>query len=326
MSTIKDVARSAGVSTATVSRVLNKKGAVSPEAEKAVNRAMRQLDYYPNRMARALVKGKNNTIGVVIPSFNNPFWSEIAQEIEKSARKEGYHVLFAISTEGDEALEECISYLRASQVCGIIQTFSAGQGGEVLLQNGGVPFVVLISDLEGLPSVVSDDAQGGLLATRHLIARGCKNLIHISGDLHLIKHADERTFAFVEECKKKNVAYRIYESQPTKLTQEDNAELINRIFYENPQMDGIFASNDIIATQCVSYALSQGFRIPEDIRIVGYDDISVSSQIYPPLTTIRQNYAMLARAAVCAVVDIVHGKEPKRLEIIPVELIERKTT
>ena len=91
-------------------------------------------------------------------------------------------------------------------------------------------------------------------------------------------------------------------------------------------MDGIFASNDIIATQCVSYALSQGFRIPEDIRIVGYDDISVSSQIYPPLTTIRQNYAMLARAAVRAVVDIVHGKEPKPLEIIPVELIERKTT
>ena len=71
---------------------------------------------------------------------------------------------------------------------------------------------------------------------------------------------------------------------------------------------------------------SNGFRIPEDIRIVGYDDISVSSQIYPPLTTIRQNYAMLARAAVRAVVDIVHGKEPKPLEIIPVELIERKTT
>lgn len=327
MSTIKDVAKSAGVSIATVSRVLNKKGAVSPEAEKAVNRAMRQLDYHPNRMARALVRGKNNTIGVVLPFFNNPFWSEIAQEIERNAKDQGYHVLFSISPGGEKELEQCISYLRASQVCGIIQTFSASQEvWSAIVKNVGVPFVALISDLKGVPSIVSDDTQGGILATRHLIARGCKNLVHISGDLHLIKHADERTFAFVEECKKKNVAYRIYESQPTKLTQEDNAELINRIFYENPQMDGIFASNDIIATQCVSYALSQGFRIPEDIRIVGYDDISVSSQIYPPLTTIRQNYAMLARAAVRAVVDIVHGKEPKPLEIIPVELIERKTT
>ena len=327
MSTIKDVAKSAGVSIATVSRVLNKKGAVSPEAEKAVNRAMRQLDYHPNRMARALVRGKNNTIGVVLPFFNNPFWSEIAQEIERNAKDQGYHVLFSISPGGEKELEHCISYLRASQVCGIIQTFSASQEvWSAIVKNVGVPFVALISDLKGVPSIVSDDTQGGILATRHLIAKGCKNIVHISGDLRLQNHADERTFAFVKECEKKGVAYKVYESCPDKLGVEDNRDLINRIFYENPQMDGIFSSNDIMATQCISYARSQGIRIPDDLRIVGYDDVSISSLIYPPLTTVRQNYAELSKAAVRAIVDMVNQKTLKPLEVIPVELIERKTT
>ncbi|HJB91724.1 MAG TPA: LacI family transcriptional regulator [Candidatus Eisenbergiella merdigallinarum] len=327
MSTIKDVARCAGVSIATVSRVLNKKGAVSPEAENAVTLAMQKLDYHPNHMARALVKGRNNTIGVILPSFNNPFWSEIAQEIEKSAKEEGYHVLFSIAGEGEKGMDESISYLRASQVCGIIQTFSASQEvWSAILKHVGLPLVALISDVKEVPSVVSDDTQGGLLATRHLIAKGCKNLVHISGDLKLQKHADDRSFAFIEECRKRGVAYRVYESCPEKLGLEDNLDLINRIFYENPQMDGIFASNDIMATQCISYARSQGFRIPDDIRIVGYDDISISALIYPPLTTVRQNYAQLSKTAVRAIVDMVHEKTPKPLEVVPVELIERKTT
>ena len=328
MSTIKDVAAYAGVSVATVSRVLNNKGPLSEKAIVKVNEAIEKLDYHPNILARSLASGKNNTIGVVISSFNDPFWSEIAQEIENSAREKGYHVLYSIAQEQMEQEVAALEELQTRQVSGII--YACGGDKKLtrkILQQCGVPLVSLINAMEGICSVISEDWKGGVLAARHLIAKGCERVIHISGNLGRELSANDRTYAFMEECKKRGIDCRLYENKAGNSAGTDVLrKLINQVFYENPEMDGIFLSNDIMATLCISNAQSQGTRIPDELRIMGYDDIRISSLIYPPLTTIRQDFKLLAQGAVEMLLDQIEGREPSKLLEIPVELVERKTT
>ena len=176
------------------------------------------------------------------------------------------------------------------------------------------------------PSVISDDKQGGLLAARHLIAKGCKKLVHISGNLSYYKEADDRTYAFVEEAKRRNVDCYVYQNTIDITKLEELQKLVNKVFYEQPDMDGMFLSNDILAAQCIAFALSQGLRIPDDLRIIGYDDIYISSLIYPSLTTIRQNYSVLAETALENVLAQINGEKVEEVTVIPVEFIERKTT
>lgn len=322
MATIEDVAKYCGFSTATVSRVLNNKGPVSKKAVQAVHDAMQKLDYHPNNMARALVMGHSNTIGVILPSNNTSFWNVVAHEIEKSAREIGYHIVFGFAEEGREEIRRCISDLRTSQVSGIIQ--AAGRWDEVE-PTANIPILSLTTSRKGMPAVVSDDNHGGQMATRHLIERGCTYLVHISGDLIHSRHADARSFAFIRECESQGIPYRLYQGDSLE-TAEQQLALIRRIFAENPQMDGIFASNDIMAARCVGYALSRGIRIPDQLRVVGYDDIIVSSLIYPPLTTVRQNYKMISATAVRTIVEMANKKNPPEAAPIPVELVVRETT
>lgn len=322
MATIEDVAKYCGFSTATVSRVLNHKGPVSKKAAQAVHEAMQKLDYHPNNMARALVMGHSNTIGVILPSNNTSFWNVVAHEMEKSAREIGYHIVFSFAEDGQEEIRRCISDLRTSQVSGIIQ--AAGRWDEVE-PTANIPILSLTTNRKGMPSVVSDDNRGGQMATRHLIERGCTCLVHISGDLSRTRHGDARSFAFIKECERQGIPYRLYQGGALD-SEEQQLALIRRIFAENPQMDGIFASNDIMAARCVGYALSRGIRIPDQLRVVGYDDIIVSSLIYPPLTTVRQNYKMISATAVRIIVEMANKKDPPEADPIPVELVVRQTT
>lgn len=328
MSTIKDVAAYAGVSVATVSRVLNKKGPLSEKAINKVNEAIEKLDYHPNILARSLASGKNNTIGVIISSFNDPFWSEIAQEIENTAREKGYHVLYSIAQEQMKQEVVALEELQTRQVGGIIYACGGDEDlTQQLLQQCGIPLVSLINEMDGICSVISQDRQGGVLAARHLIAKGCENIVHVSGNLDRQLSANDRTYAFMEECQKRETTCRLYQNKAgNAASPEVLRRLVNQVFCENPYMDGIFLSNDIMATLCISCSQSQGIRIPDELRIVGYDDIRISSLMYPPLTTIRQDFKLLAQRAVEMLLDQIEGKEAPMLLEIPVELVERKTT
>lgn len=331
MATIKDVAKHAGVSVATVSRVLNKKGPLSDDAIARVNAAVERLNYCPNLLARSLASGKNNTIGVILPSFNKQIWSEMAQMIEDCASKLNKHIIFSVMAP-DSDIEKrfrAVEYLRNLQVNGII--FCGCLSGDLQMQKRlrqikNLPMALVIDQAEGLPSIVSDDAQGGTYAARHLIAKGCRNIAHVSTDLRVYKNTDDRSYAFAKECELRGVNCRIYENGSTMPTAEEIQTLVNRIFYEYPEVDGMFLKNDILAAECISYVTAQGMRIPGDIRIMGYDDMYFSSLIYPPLTTIRNNCEELAQAAVKSILDQIAGKTVPRLTVIPVELIERKTT
>lgn len=328
MTTIKDVAKYAGVSVATVSRVLNKKEPLTEKTIKKVEDAIEALGYYPNAYARTLVGGKNNMLGVILSSFNNPFFSELAQEIEIAAKARQYNILFTAAGNGAEEKRHAMEYLLSRQVDGIIfSTFAEPELEEQLRNRCRVPFVDLLHHpSEDSYCVFSDDRQGGILAARHLYAKGCKKLVHVGGKMEIYMYADERTYAFEKECEKLGMSCQVYGSTGNATNLSEVRELINRIFYENRDIDGMFLSNDILAAQCVTYALSQGYRIPDDIRVMGYDGIYISSLIYPPLTTIQQNFKKLAETAVEIAIDLIDGKETQKTNLIPVELVERKTT
>lgn len=327
MATIKDVAKYAGVSVATVSRVLNKKEPLTEKTIKKVEDAIEALGYYPNMYARTLVGGKNNILGVILSSFNNPFFAELAQELEAAAKAREYNILFtAAGTDFNEKMA-ATEYLLSRQVDGIIFSSYVDPDKEAKIRERcKVPFVEMLHPLSDTYSVYSDDKQGGILAARHMYAKGCKKLVHISAQTTVYKYADERTYAFVRECANLGIDCRVYQNEYEVTNLAGIRELINRIFYENRDVDGMFLSNDILATQCLAYALSQGYRIPDDIRIMGYDGIYITSLFYPALTTVQQNFTKLAECAVDTAINLIEGKETPKEILIPVELIERKTT
>lgn len=328
MVTIKDVARQAGVSVATVSRVINKKEPLTEKTIKKVNDAIEELGYYPNTYARTLVGRKDNVLGVMLPYFNNPFHSELAQEIELCAKENHFHILFTATGNSDEERFRSLEYLLSRQVRGIIiSTFISPELAMEMRRRCEVPILELLNHLlEESCSVMSDDRQGGILAARHLYSKNCKKVVHVGGRLEVYRYADERTYAFEKECQKLGMSCKVYKNRKDVIDLSAMRDLINLVFYENEGMDGIFFSNDILAAQGVSYALTQGYRIPDDIRIMGYDGIFMSELMYPPLTTVQQNFHLLAQTAIRNIIDMINGEDIQKLTLIPVNLIERKTT
>ena len=304
MSTIIDVAKEAGVSTATVSRVLNDSTKLRGTTKKNVLDAMKRLHYRPNAVARSLVCGTNSCIGIMLPDLNMPFWAQTAHELERAASFHGYSIMVTSSPlECEDYIKEYRS-LGRKMSNGIITSYI--NDTEDFIRQSLVPTVV-IANADCAPSVSSDDKQGGTLAARHLIAKGCKHIIHISGELKYHRSSNERTYAFIRECEKSGTAYKLYEAPLALQKENDYSEIVDTVFREHEDFDGIFASNDIIASVCISAALSRGRRIPNDIKIVGYDDTNISSMIFPPLTTVRQDYKLLAETSKIRLINAEKG-------------------
>ena len=334
--TITDVAKLAGVSKTTVSRVLNRRGPLSEKTIKKVEDAMAELGYFPNEHARALSGVTSRVIGVVISAFNHPFHSELLQQISLAVRSNGYSILIASSAEigagmpGNGTLG-AIEFLLSKQVDAIISMnyIDPEYWPGIREKCAKTPFINLLSEIApDIPSVLSDDKQGGLLAAMHLRAKGCKKIVHVSGALsdYPYRYVDERSYTFLEECENYGISTHNYEYSGSLMDLESMQELISRIFSENMDMDGIFLSNDIFAAQCVAYAQSLGLRIPDDLRVLGYDGIYLGTLTSPPISTIRQDFSGLAESAVNIALAKIRGEETETRVLRPVKLIERKTT
>ncbi len=323
MVTIKDVAKKAGVSTATISRVINNKGPLSVKTAAKVNKAMEELGYSPNSIARSLVKGLSTCIGVILPSIRQPYWALVANELERAAASYGYSVIITVSEDDPEIYKEKYSSLEASRPFGIVTSYF--NDTEDFVKKSSVP-TIFWANTNYIPSVSSDDYQGGVLATRHLISKGCRNLIHVGGNLKGRSSGNARSFAFIEECKKAGISYKVYEVSEKENINLDFSQIVSKVFYENIGMDGIFASNDSLAANCIHMAYSMGYRIPEDIKIVGYDDVDFCTLVYPQMTTIHQHIDKMAEIVLDSLINLADGKEVPDKQVIPVSLVERKTT
>ena len=334
--TITDVAKLAGVSKTTVSRVLNRRGPLSEKTINKVEDAMRELGYFPNEHARALSGVTSRVIGVVISAFNHPFHSELLQQISLAVRKNGYSILIASSGEigtkdASSGTLGAIEFLLSRQVDAILSMnyIDPQYWPGIREKCANTPFITILTEITpDIPSVLSDDKQGGILAARHLHAKGCKKIVHVSGALsdYPYRYVDERSYAFLEECESFGISTHNYEYRGSLMDMDSMQELISRIFSENMDMDGIFLSNDIFAAQCVAYAQSLAYRIPDDLRVLGYDGIYLGTLTYPAISTIRQDFSGLAEAAVKIALASIRGENTESRVLVPVKLIERKTT
>jgi LacI family sucrose operon transcriptional repressor len=325
MATLKDVAKLAGVSTSTVSRIINKKVNFSDTITKKVTSAIEQLDYHPNEIARSLQKQRSYIIGLIIPSTENPFWGEIARHIERYAYELGYKLLICNSLHEKKKEKEYINMLERNQVDGIIMASHIVNISNYLKLN--LPLVSLDRQLgPKVPYICSDNYEGGVLAAEHLISRGCRRIICIGGDMKIPKLSNKRIDSFMETCKTKGISCWLFELSD-KFTIDFNGEAsIREILGRNPDCDGIFAGNDLIAMAIIGVATELGRKIPDDIKLIGFDDNFFSVMLNPPLTTIQQPVEYISLYAVEYLIKMIDGKVVPKQTILPVKLIKRKST
>lgn len=323
MSTIKDVAQVAGVTVTTVSRVLNDRGYISDTTRKKVYQAMDQLNYQPNEIARSLLRRKSNLIGLIVPNVSHPFFAELTNYIEYYAYEAGYKVLICNSYQDSSKEKDYIDMLKRNQVDGIIMGSHTLDTSEYI--NGNLPIIAVDRNLsDTIPFITSDNYQGGYLAANLLIEKGCKKLAHISGPLELNTPANKRYKAFINVVNERKVDYVIEHAKLDIF--ESYIKLSKKLFEQHPDIDGIFASSDMIAASIIHVANLIGKKIPCDLKLVGFDDISLASLLVPQLTTIRQDIRGIGETVVRLLINQMEKKQVNIENVLPVQLIERKTT
>lgn len=296
--TIKDIARLAGVSTATVSRVINDYPGVREKTRIRVKKVIDKFGYQRNILARKLVTKKTSIIGVVLSDITNPFYSEIARGIEDEARKWGYTVIFGSTDNTREIQKEYVNLFREQRVDGIIFASVALQDPDVeKLFKEDVPFVLVNRKLDTIKTdfVVLDNVKGAYMAAEHLIKLGHKRIGFICGPLNYSTGVD-RLRGYKEALRKYNIEEYPELVKSGNFRQESGYRAFKEFMSMKSPPTAVFASNDFMALGVLEAALELGIRIPEDIALVGFDDINFASFKFVSLTTVAQRkYEMGAK-------------------------------
>jgi len=299
---MSDVARQARVSLMTVSRVINNKGDVSNETRQRVLEIISSLGYRPSAIARSLATKETSTIGLVVPDVSNAFFAEVTQGVERLAYSKGYHV-FLCNTEEDPQRElAVIQSLEEKRVDGLILCSSRLEEEKLIDIMANLPAVVLINRRlhqtvdEIFDSVTLDDERGGRLATTHLIQRGHRCIGFLAGPLASYSGAGRRKgyLAALQEAGISLVDGWMKHCQPSV---EGGYEATRQLLGTYPQLTALFCFNDLVAVGALQACDELKRRVPEDLAIVGHDDIPVAALVSPALTTCRvPRYELGARA------------------------------
>lgn len=325
MATIKDVAERAGVAVGSVSRVLNDRGAISDRLRKKVYKAMRELDYEPSDIARSLQKRKSCYIGVIVTQADHFYFSRLLQSVEAICSEKGYKLLIRTSG-GDIAREnEFADTLRAFKADGLLL---CGQSeGSSVYENFESPVVTVDRILEGdIPFVSCDNRQGGALAARVLLRGGCRHPLVLENDTgDSEKHDSPREEGFCDECRHQGVRAISYRAAK-RLAEDPFAyrDYFRTLLKAYPETDAIFATSDKAAAGAVVTCRELGYRIPEDIQIVGFDGLDIGECL--GITTIAQPVEQIGLFALDMLFKLIEGKLVPRASILPVRLVERETT
>lgn len=324
MATIKDVAREAGLTVTTVSRVLNNRGYISDATRKKVYAVMAQLDYQPNEIARSLYRQRSKMLGLIVPTVSHPFFGELSTSIEQHAYAAGYKIVLCNSHLDQEKEREYVDMLKRHKVDGIIMGSHTLRVDEY--ENLNMPMVTIDRQIsDSIPSLSSDNFEGGRLAAQLLISRGCRKIAYICGSLKLELLANRRHDAFVQEMKKADVPYVVVQTNIDVFDTTQYEALVNSLFAGHPETDGVFAS-DLKAARVIQTCARLGKRVPGDVRVVGYDDVKLASLLVPPLTTIRQPIEEMAQQLVELILRQLAGESVPMTSVLPVALVERLST
>lgn len=325
MATIADVAKVAGVTPTTVSRVINNRGYISDKTRTKVYEAMAELHYQPNEIAQSLVKKRTNTIGIIVPHISHPYFAKMISNLENESSKKGFKVILYNSKDKIEREKQCLEMCRSSRVAGIV--LCSGNIDSSAIKSLDVPVVLLEKNFEeDMLGIQCDNYNGGKLATEHLISYGCKKLLHFSGVIESKMPADNREKAFVKVCEDNNIEYFVKKYGANIYNDMNYYEYIKAAINEVKGVDGIFASSDLIAAQVIQVCNELGINIPIDIKLVGFDDVDIARLTTPSITTIHQPIKDMAKLAIELIEDNYNEKVIKKHNVLSVELVVRNST
>ncbi len=305
---MSDVARTAGVSLMTVSRVINQKGDVNPETRKRILEIIKDLDYHPSAIARSLATQETRTIGLVIPDVSNPFFADITRGIETLAYAQGYQVFLCNTGEDPERELAIIQSLEEKRVDGLILCSSRIESATLINLLSRLPAAVLINRRlpgkagEDYQSVFLDDEISGELATHHLIQSGHTKIGYMAGPVSSFS-GQGRKNGYQSTMKKAGLPINrdwIMHCQPTV---DGGHQAALQLLQRCSELTALFCYNDLVAVGALQACTELNRKVPQDLAIVGHDDIPLAALVSPALTTCRVPRHELGTRAVEALLD-----------------------
>lgn len=326
--TIKDVAQEAGVSIATVSRVLNEQSGVSKELVEQVKTAVQKLHYQPNAIARALKNSESRSIGLIIPDIENPFFPALVRGVEDAMQEIGYAVILCNTDGQADAEQRYIKFLLSKQVDGILFVGNLNFEHNPWLGALPVPMVLLDRKILGAPfsTVMVDNELGAFMAVEHLIKQGRHHIAIISGksqspiSIDRVSGAVRALTMYGYPCSEQNILNSSF-------TFEGGYQAVSQLITSKSLFDGIFAANDMMAIGAIECLTKYGRQVPDDVAVVGFDDIRLATWYKPSLTTIRQPVYEMGQVAVKSLLEqLTDGKAEPSDKILKPELIIRRSS
>jgi len=325
MASIIEVAKKAGVGIATVSRVINNSGYVKKETREKIEAVIKEVGYVPNEIARSMTLQKNNIVAFILPNSTHLFFGELLYHVEEELFENGYKLMICNSSMKKEKEIAYIDLLKKNRVDAII-----------LLTNNDVeeyldkrlPIISFDRTFKGVPYVTSDNTTGGKLAAQHLIKKGCKHMMYIGDDAQgahtqVTTEVSKRRIAFFQELKKHgfkdgiNIEYPLgnYIYIP---------DYIHEIINSHPEVDGIFCVSDSVAAEVIKNLERHGKRVPEDVKVIGFDGGRSFINLGKRITSIGQSPKLIAQAMREIIQDYYNKKEVKNI-MVPVYFEEGDT-
>jgi LacI family transcriptional regulator len=324
--TIKEVAERAGVSIATVSRVLNNSGAVHEKTREAIMHAAKELQYVPNISARNLSRSKTDTIGLLLPDLHGEFYSEVIRGVDQTAQQSRHHLIVSSSHNNKYEIEAALRLMRG-RVDGLI-IMSPQVDAHTLHANlpRSLPVVLLNCFIEGTSydSINIDNFGGAYRMVHHMLEHGHRRIAIIKGT-ESNYDADQRLYGYRKAMVESGFAVDELIEVAGNFTEAEGYRAAQQIIAMAPRPTAVFASNDSMAIGAMSALREAGLKVPHDIAVAGFDDIPISKYIRPPLTSVHVDIAELGAHAMQCIVNAIDAKNThqRRHMVIPATLVIR---
>jgi LacI family transcriptional regulator len=328
MITIKDVADRAGVSITTVSHVINGTRSVSPSSQQRVQRAIKELNYVPSAVARSLKSARTHTIGLIVSNNCNPFFAEVVRGIEDTCYEADFNVILCNSDDSPAKRARYMRVLAEKQVDGLIVLGAGGEQGGADLQSLNVPHVEVDRDLGDSSSdtVRVDHEAGGRMAVDHLLGLGHRRIACLTGPLSLTP-ALQRLRGYWAGLHAAGVSVPDGLTRESDFTSAGGYAAMKELLKVAPRPTAVFAGNDLAAFGVICAAVEAGLRVPEDVSVVGYDDVTLAAYMNPPLTTVAQPMHQTGQIAAQMLINrIEHPGIPVQRRLLKPSLKRRRST
>lgn len=330
MITIADVAKRAGVSKMTVSRVINDSGYISKETRERVEHAIQELGYIPNALARSLRFKQTRTIGLIVTDITNPFFTTLARGVEDTASEQDFSVIFCNTDESLDEEARYVNVLMQKQIDGLLLVPAGGSLESIdFLRGHKLPFVLLDRRIPNIKAdvVYSNHEQGAYELTQHLIELGHERIALLSGPAE-VTSASDRVAGYRRALTEAGMGQHVTPVYYSPFTREGGYEAARQALAATPQPTALFAANNFIAVGALRALRDAGLKIVDDISIVTFDDLAESFIVEPFMTMIKQPAYDIGQQATSLLLDKLEGKGPETPQeiVLPTELVLRTSS